>query len=862
MRLALLSLLLLSMQPIAAPAESSAPETLPASVIPAHYDLTISPDMKAMTFKGQVQITVDVVVKTRKIVLNAQGLTLSPVTLDGVPAQSVSLDPGLNRATLGFANEIPVGQHRLQISYNGPISKGTFGVFVMNYDSGGKPQHTLATNFEPAGARRLFPCWDEPGRKATFTVSIDKSKGSVAVSNMPIEQVAPLDGALERVRFAESPKMSTYLLFLSVGNYERIHRSVDGIDVGVMVKRGDLSKAAYALDQAAALLHYYNHYFGTPYPLPKLDLIAAPGQIEGGSMENWGAIFYSQNHLLFDPQTSTAFDQEQVFEVVSHEMAHQWFGDLVTMEWWDDLWLNEGFASWMQTHAGNVLHPEWNLSLTAALNADMGEAADALSSTHPVVQPVFTAVQAKQSFDEITYFKGAAVIAMLESYIGADVFREGIRNYIQAHAYGNVVSRDLWLQEQSVASKPILEIEHDFTLQPGVPLIEAKQEGQHTELSTRRFYAESGDHPSPGPSWLIPLTISLGGDRTETLLLAGKVLVTSPTPLVNVGAHTYARVLYSPEQAQMLANSIAGLAAVDQLNLINDAWALGKAGDAPVGNLMEYLKHLPPDADADVWEQAVHLLVAIDAGYPPSDQRLAFRRYALSLLRPVAEHTGVAARAGEHPARALLRDDLWWAKASFGDIAAIARAKSVYSDHRGSSDDQRTALGVLARTADPATFDSLLAQARGASDPLARNRLLLALAAVADPKLAARFVGVALSSEAPSGAAPGLLEKAARRNPDAVWAALIPYLEDSSLPIDKGELPSVVSSVAGYSSNPARIAELQIYAKRHIPVGSQESVNAAIASIMANNEFREHTITQISTWIQARDTTRGSSNLQ
>jgi aminopeptidase N len=391
-------------------------QILPGTLEPSHYDLKIIPDAEQLTFKGTVDVKGAAARPGGEIVLNAKGLTLDHVKLDGRKAAAVSLDDKLGRATITFAKPYAAGRHTLSIGYHGLITKGTLGFFAMDYDSPAGKRRTLATNFEPAEARRLLPCWDEPGKKATFTVSVDAPADRMAISNMPVAQTTPLGGGLQRVRFAETPKMSTYLLFLGVGDYERIHQQVDGVDVGVVFKRGDGVKAAYGLSQAVSILHYYNDYFGVRFPLPKLDLVAAPGEISGGSMENWGAIFYSQDHLLFDPATSTESDRQLVFLVVSHEMAHQWFGDLVTMAWWDNLWLNEGFARWMQTHAADSLHPEWKTGLQAAATIfEAGKGSDAQVSTHPVLQPIGSAEQAAEAFDNITYDKGAAVITMLEA---------------------------------------------------------------------------------------------------------------------------------------------------------------------------------------------------------------------------------------------------------------------------------------------------------------------------------------------------------------------------------------------------------------------------------------------------------------
>ena len=231
-----------------------------------------------------------------------------------------------------------------------------------------------------------MPSWDEPGIKATLRLTVDVPADRMAVANMPVASTETLPDGMKRVHFATTPKMSTYLYFLAIGDFDRISTKSDGTEVGVVVNRGDAEKARVALAEASRLLHYYNDYFGVPFPLPKPDLIVVPGAITGGSMENWGAIFYSQDELLFDPARSTEADRQLVFEVVSHEMAHQWFGDLVTMAWWDDLWLNEGFARWMQTKAADAMHPEWEMGLQALAIAERGKQADAKPSTHPILR--------------------------------------------------------------------------------------------------------------------------------------------------------------------------------------------------------------------------------------------------------------------------------------------------------------------------------------------------------------------------------------------------------------------------------------------------------------------------------------------
>jgi aminopeptidase N len=834
--------------PRAAHPAPAARQVLPVSLIPAHYDLHVMPDAERMVLKGEVTVTGSAPKPGRTIVLNAKGLTLDEVRLDGRKAVSISTDDKLGRATLTFAQPFAAGAHKLAIAYHAPIATGTLGFFAMDYDSPAGKRRTLATNFEPTFARNFLPCWDEPALKASFTVTVDAPADRMALSNMPVAQTTPLAGGMQRVRFAASPKMSTYLLFVGVGDYERIHRSVDGVDVGVVVKRGDTAKAEYALGQASALLHFYNDYFGVRFPLPKLDLIAAPGEIEGGSMENWGAIFYSQHHLLFDPASSTERERQQVFLVVAHEMAHQWFGDLVTMAWWDNLWLNEGFARWMQTHAADALHPEWKTGLQAAKIFEDGKRTDAQASTHPVLQPIGSAEQALQAFDSITYDKGAAVITMLEAYVAPERFRAGVRRYMKAHSFGNTVDGDLWSQVQAEAGKPVLAIEHDFTRQPGVPLIRVTDQAGGARLAEGRF-AEDPDSLKghAAQSWRIPLKVAAPGQGAKDLLFSTPATVAGEAPLVNAGGLAYARVAYPQAHAAALAQRMAGFSPMDQINLMNDAWALGEAGYADAGNVLTFMARLPADAEPVVWVRAVFLLTDIDHAYADGAARTAFRRRALAILAPLARRLGETAAAGEPGNAASLRASVWAAQARFGDAQALARARRIQASGQGPMADQRAALDIVAAAADPATFEALLAQARQAKDPAEKARLLNALSGAQDPALSARMVAVALGPDAPAGMAPRLLAQAANQNPDAVWAALSPHL--AKLPIDEQEAWRVVANIAAGSAEPGRIADIRAYGAAHIPADARRPVESAVGSIKLNQRVQAKALPDIDRWV-------------
>ncbi|HET7085914.1 MAG TPA: M1 family metallopeptidase [Rhizomicrobium sp.] len=835
------------------PAQGAERETLPGAVVPVHYDLALVPNAQALTFSGQVTITVVAKSPVMDISLNAEGLTFDHVTIDGNGGVTTTADQKLGRETLHSAQPVSVGRHVIAIAYHGKIGRSTLGFFAMDYVGPNGPRRTLVTNFEPAAARQLLPCWDEPGLKASFTITVDAPKDRMAISNMPVAQTSPISATMQRIRFAETPKMSTYLLFLGIGDFERIHKTVDGVDVGVVVKRGDTGKAGYALDQAGRILHYYNDYFGTPFPLPKLDLVAAPGKISGGSMENWGAIFYSQEHLLFDSKTSTEDDRQLVFLVVAHEMSHQWFGDLVTMAWWDNLWLNEGFARWMQTYAADDLHPEWKTGLRALSIFENGKQADAIPSTHPIVQSILTADQAGQAFDNITYDKGAAVITMINAYVGRDAFRDGVRRYMHAHAFGNTVDSDLWTVMQEAAGKPILDIERDATRQEGVPLIRVASERAVTILSEGRFAADpSTIATAPPRSWLLPVTVeNLDQARPQFKLLRAPTRFEIPAPvLVNVGQTTYARVLYPKASIDALAGRMAALSSADQFGLLNDSLALGLAGYAPASNTLALAKAVPANADPIVWQRVISILKDIDAHFPQGAARTAYRQFALKLLNPVSSRLGFAAAATDDGNIQILRASLEEVRGEFGDPAVIVWAKRILAGHGESAADKRTALNVVAGQADTATFDALLAQGKAEKDPLAKQHIFEALADVQDPTLARRMVEIAFGDDPPAGSGPYLLGALAQNHPDLTWDGALPHLKDPKLALENTMRWRIAVYIASRSALPARAEAVKNY-EQTVPVPARRPFSGAIAAVRQNQHIQEKVIPEITQWVAA-----------
>src|SRR5215831_10369540 len=499
------------------------PGKLPKTVAPVHYALDLTPDLDKLTFSGSEAVDIDVMEPTGRLVLNAVDMTIDAAAIDGEAAPAITSDAAAQTVTLAFPNAIAAGRHKLRLSFMGRINRFGRGLFAVDYPTAEGRKQMISSHLEPADARRIFPSWDEPAFKASVALTVTVPQAFLAVSNMPVAQEEATGDGKKRVTFQPTPRMSSYLFVLAAGDLERATADLDGVTVGVVATRGKSQHGRYALDTAVELLRYFNDYFGIAYPLPKLDLIAVPGGF-GGAMENWGGITFFESRLLFDPATSAKDARRGIFSIISHEMAHQWFGDLVTMAWWDNIWLNEGFASWMQAKAAEALHPEWQTWLNSSgfKQAAMGE--DARRTTHPIQQPIASESEALAAFDSITYAKGQAIIRMVENYLGEDAFRGGIRAYMKEHAYSNTTTADLWGALEAASGKPVAAVAAGFTEQRGIPLVIAQSscvgDTQRIALRQERFTIHD---PAPKPQyWQVPVALGgVSGAASNTVLLDG-----------------------------------------------------------------------------------------------------------------------------------------------------------------------------------------------------------------------------------------------------------------------------------------------------------------------------------------------------
>lgn len=843
---------------------------LPRNARPTHYDIAVTPHAADMKFDGKVTITLELLQPGRHITLNAAGMTIHAVSLTAAngkaePTPKVKVDEAAETVTLDFRLLVKPGRYKLAIGYTGTILTQADGLFAIDYVTAQGDKRALFTQFEEAGARKFIPSWDEPDYKATFTLTATIPAGQLAVSNMPVARRKPVGNGLERITFQTTPKMSTYLLFFSLGDLERATTKLGKTTLGVVAQRGMVGQAAFALASAKQVLADYDRYFGIPYPLPKLDNVAAPGRGYFGAMENWGAIFTFENILLLDPAISTEADRQSVFSALAHETAHMWFGDLVTMKWWDDIWLNEGFASWMSSRTQETLHPEWQTALRAVASRERAMGQDAFATTHPVVQHIANVKQARLAFDAITYSKGRAVIDMLEDYVGPAKWRAGVHNYLAAHAYGNATSDDLWRAIQAASSQPVLGIAHDFTLQPGIPLIRVGRaschDGKTTVALTQGEFSPDRRNKKP-LAWRVPVIVQiLGGKSARTVVSGGEATLTvvgCGALIVNAGQKGYYRTVYDPAEFAALRDHFARLAPIDQLGVLADSWALGMAGYQPAADFMDLVAATPADAVPRLWYEIADKLVALDEYYGHDvARRDAFRQFATSVLGPELARIGWQARPGETDPVKILRMKLIDALGRLADpdVVAEARRRFAASDVNPIAMPpalRKTVLQVVARNADDASWEKLHTMAKTEKSSLVRDQLYMLLAMARDPALANRALALALGDEPGVTLTGSLLRTVADGHPDAAFDFAVAHRAKVDGRMDPNDVSRFYGRLASQSLDPAMPDKLEAFAQTHIAEGSRGDAEAAIAKVRYRIQVRQERLPEIDTWLTRR----------
>ncbi|ANU06954.1 M1 family metallopeptidase [Paraurantiacibacter namhicola] len=845
---------------------------LPRTAAPAHYRIHVVPDMANLTFTGSSSVEMQVFEETDTIVLHANQLMIDSailVPLAGGEARMLetTLDADAQLASFTDGASILPGYYRLDTTYEGVINTQATGLFALDYPDKvtGEEKRGLFTQFEAPDARRFAPMFDEPSYKATFDLIADVPVGMMAVSNMPAASEEDLGNGLKRVTFPTGPKMSSYLLFFGLGDFERVSMMAsDGTEVGIVAPTGSGEQTRYALESMAPLMGYFNDYFGVDYPLPKLDNVTGPGSSQFfGAMENWGAILTFERILLYDPAISSAGTKQAIYSVQAHEVAHQWFGNIVTMAWWDDLWLNEGFASWMETKATHHFNPDWYANLSRVGGRERAMGLDSYATTHPVIQPIETVAETAQAFDAIAYSKGEAVISMLEAYAGEDVWRGGIRRYMDRHQYDNTKSVDLWRAVEEEGAEGLTDIAVDFTTKPGVPLVLASHtcNGDTATLDVRQseFSQDRREEAMANPlSWNVPLIVKAGDMQPMRHVLTGSASLTLPNcdaVVVNSGQLGYFRTLYTPDMVGPLAAAVPGLDPIDQLGLVADNLALAAAGyqDYAVG--LDMLSAIPADANPVVADAAIGRWASFYGALDDEAQKAKLAGMVTDKWLPRLMQLGFEPRADESLSDANLRSELIGSLGAMGNAAVLAEASRRFAlladDPRAMDGPLKTRwLGIVAGKATPAQWERMLELARTTTSTVERQTYYGLLGATEDPALAQRALDLALTGEAGTASA-GIVLGVAANHPEMGHDFAVANMDAITALVDASGLAGFLARLAYTADTPELAAKYEALADG-MSADARRPIDRSLLALRIGFERQPVLRRQVGAWVDAQ----------
>ena len=828
------------------PAMVSDPYRLPRHVIPTHYDLRIEPDLHAHSFTGHEMVTLTVIEPTTEVLLNATELDVSAATLSG-DGQSprvgtVRMDPEQQRCHITFPSVIPPGVWKLGLTFRGTLNDKLRGFYRSTYKDERGVAHTLAaTQFEATDARRAFPCWDEPQFKAVFAVTLAIDPALTAISNTRIVDDR-LEGGKRIVRFAESMKMSTYLVAFIVGELvSTAPIMARHTPVRLWSIPGKQHLTPFGHEIAVYSLNFLADYYAIPYPGDKLDLIAIP-DFASGAMENLGAITFRETALLLDQRTATHAEQGRIADVVAHENAHMWFGDLVTMAWWNGLWLNEAFATFMEMLVVDAWKPEWERWTAFGMARAAALSVDGLLSTRPIEFPVRAPKEAEAMFDVLTYEKGASVLRMLEQHIGPTVFRDGVRHYLTAHAYGNAETTDLWVSLGHASKQDVPALMNEWIFSPGYPLISLAVETPSTlTLTQRRFtYANDSSATASGaaaPQWHVPVQVRITtkrGTETRRVLLSERENRLSlpedwTSVLANEGGHGFYRVRYSSELLTGLQkDGLNNLAPVERFNLLNDTWAATLAGMVSSADYLALTEHFRHEQDPHVWAVMLGSFSTINQLLDEGDRPL-LAALVRDRVSPMFQQLGWTPRHDERDLVKELRGDIIRALGTLGrDETIQAQAREAYTalQQQSRSIDPNVIpalVSILAFTGDAARYEEFSGRFRQATTPQEERRYLFSLAAFRAPELLECTLAKTLTDEIRTQDAPFLVSSLLHNvySREKAWEFVKTNWERMDKLFPKSGLRRMCGGITGLSTPELERDVRDFFASRKIDLGGK-----------------------------------------
>jgi aminopeptidase N len=851
-------------------------QRLPATASPENYNLSFTPDLPKSTFRGEETIRLRLLKPATQVVLNAIDINFEDVTVTAEKLSQkakVSLDKKNEEATLSVDHTLPAGSVTIQIKYTGTLNEELRGFYLGKQDDG---HRYAATQFEATDARRAFPSFDEPAFKATFDITIVADKRMTVISNT--KSISDVEGPSpdkHTVRFATTPKMSCYLVAFVIGDFEFIEGSADGIPIRVYTNPGKKDLASFALATAEYTLHYYDHYFGIKYPYGKLDMIGL-SDFGPGAMENTACITYREALLMLDDKHASIDTKKFVAFVIAHEMAHQWFGDLVTMQWWDDVWLNEGFASWMSSKPIEAWKPEWHIDLNDVRDTTEALNADSLENTHPIHQEARTADEILELADAITYDKTASVLRMLESYLGEETFRVGVNDYLRKHAYGNAAAADFWNSLAHVSKKPVDKIMSSFVEQPGPPFVSVKTQCQGSSGSVsfeqkRYLYDRSKFEAGNDQLWQIPICMKSAAHSAtpKCELLTRKqqslsLATCAPWVDANAGAHGYYRSGYDAEAVRSLAKDAeTSLSPAERIMLLSDVWASVRVDREKIGDYLVVAQGLQSDRTPQVLSLMVAQLEYIGRYLITDSDQQAYRSWVSNLLAPIATDVGWEKKAGENEEIESLRGDLMRALGTVAHDSATQALARKLSDQALENPDSvdpelaASALPIAAANGDSGLYDKVLQRLKTAENPEQKSLYEQTLVSFTDPALVTKTLDYAVSEARSQDA--DLITARVMRNPRSqkiAWDFVRSRWgksEKSDNAFGGGSVGSLVASTGTFCDPEMRDQVRQFFSSHPVPTAAR-TLKQALEQISYCVDMKERQGPQLASWLQSQST--------
>ena len=689
------------------------------NVVPIKYDIQLKPDLENFTFEGVETITLSVLKPTRSLTLHSKEIEIETARINEVFAK-ISYNEKSETATFLFPRVILAGTARLNLAFKGIINDKMRGFYRSQYTIGEKKYHLATTQFEATDARRAFPCFDEPAQKAVFHVSLIVPKGKTAISNTLPVSIAEHEAGYQIVKFSPTPIMSTYLLAFIVGDFEYLEsKTKNNVRVRVYTLPNKKHQAKFSLDVTVRVLEFYEKYFDIAYPLPVLDMIAIP-DFSSMAMENWGAITFREVALLVDENHSSLTNKQWVALVIAHEIAHQWFGNLVTMEWWTHLWLNEGFASYIEYLAVDELFPKWDIWTQFSTN-ELGTALrlDALLHTHPIEIPVHHPAEIGEIFDEVSYSKGSSIIRMLAGYLGEKDFRDGLRYYLKKHSYSNTETIHLWQAFEKVSKKPVAKIMHNWTSKPGYPVVKAQMKNGKMYFSQSRFFASplSARKVKNSTKWQIPIIFKKNK--------------------VNFGETGFFRTAYSKELLEKLKIPVEEklLSARDRLGIIRDLFALAESGIISTTDALEFLSAYKKEDNYTVWLEIVMGLGRIEQLLSRENYKNNLNKFILNLCSPVFEKLDWWKKKNELHTDTLLRPLIISRIGRAGHKKIINEAKKKFTKNIIHPDIRGAVYSIIAKWGGKKEYNAFIKKYKKENLHEEKNRIGAALGDFRDEKI-------------------------------------------------------------------------------------------------------------------------------